>query len=127
MFERWRACGPCAGYAAGVDLTEAVHAHVELFNDAVRAGDFEAFAASFGEDAVMSFDGVPVGPFRGRHKIATAYQAQPPTDTMSVWSVEEVDAETAFARFDWDNGGAGSMQLRWRDGELVSLTISYET
>jgi hypothetical protein len=31
------------------------------------------------------------------------------------------------SRFDWDNGGAGSMQLRWRDGELVNLTISYET
>jgi steroid Delta-isomerase len=127
MFERGRVARSRGGYAAGVDLSEAVRGHEELFNDAVRAGDFEAFAASFAEDAVMSFDGVPLGPFRGRHKIVAAYQAQPPTDTMSVWSVEEVDDETAFARFDWDNGGAGSMRLRWRDGELVSLTISFET
>ncbi len=93
----------------------------------MRSGDFDAFVATFTEDAVMTFDGVPVGPFKGRDKIAAAYAGQPPTDTMSVWSVEEVDAETALARFDWDNGGSGSMQVRWRDGEVDNLTISFDT
>ncbi|WP_020520770.1 nuclear transport factor 2 family protein [Catelliglobosispora koreensis] len=110
-----------------MDLKTAVMEHQELFNDSVRAGDFEAFAASFAEDAVMTFDGVPVGPFKGRHKIATAYAAQPPTDTMSIWSVEEIGPDTVIARFDWDNGGSGSMQVQWRDGEVLNLTISYET
>jgi steroid delta-isomerase len=93
----------------------------------VRAGDFEAFAATFAEDAVMSFDGVPMGPFKGRHKIERAYAEQPPTDTMSVWSIEEVGPGTALARFDWDNGGSGSMQVHWRDGEVTELVLSFET
>jgi hypothetical protein len=46
---------------------------------------------------------------------------------MSIWSIEEVAPETAFARFDWDNGGSGSMQVRWREGEVSDLTISYES
>jgi ketosteroid isomerase-like protein len=110
-----------------VDLNEAVMQHQELFNDSVRTGDFEAFAATFAEDAIMTFDGVPVGPFKGRHKIEAAYNAQPPTDTMSIWSVEEISEDTVFARFDWDNGGSGSMQVQWREGEVTNLTISYET
>lgn len=110
-----------------MDLTEAVREHEQLFNDAVRAGDFDAFVATFAEEALMTFDGVPVGPFKGREKIAAAYAAQPPTDTMTIWSIEEVAPETALARFDWDNGGSGSMQVRWRDGEVADLTISFET
>ena len=110
-----------------MDLTEAVRQHEELFNDAVRSGDYDAFVATFAEDAVMTLDGVPIGPFKGRHKIAAAYASQPPTDTMSVWSIEEVAEQTALARFDWDNGGSGSMQVRWRDGEVSDLTISYDT
>lgn len=110
-----------------MDLTEAVREHEAIFNEAVRAGDFEAFVATFAEEGKMAFDGVPIGPFKGRHKIAAAYAAQPPTDTMSIWSIEEIADDTAFARFDWDNGGSGSMQVRWRDGEVIDLTISYET
>ena len=110
-----------------MDLTEAVRQHEALFNDAVRSGDYDAFVATFTEDAKMTFDGVPIGPFKGRHKIAAAYSSQPPTDTMSIWSIEEVDSDTVLARFDWDNGGSGSMQVRWSDGEVSDLTISYDT
>ena len=73
-----------------MDIDAAVAAHVEQFNNAVRSGDYAAFVGMFGDDAVMSFDGVPVGPFRGRAEILRAYQDQPPTSTLTVRSVDEV-------------------------------------
>lgn len=63
-----------------MDLREAVYAHAERFNDAVRSQDFTPFAETFAETAVMHFDGVPVGPFKGRSAVLKAYQAQPPDD-----------------------------------------------
>ena len=121
---RRRGTAGAVAYAA-MDMTEAVREHESLFNDAVRAGDFDAFIATFAEDAVMTFDGVPVGPFKGRADIAAAYAAQPPSDTMTIWSIEEIGPDTAYARFDWDNGGSGAMQVRWQEGEVADLTISF--
>ncbi|HEX6682733.1 MAG TPA: nuclear transport factor 2 family protein [Candidatus Limnocylindrales bacterium] len=108
-----------------MDLDEAVREHEKLFNDAVRAGDFTAFLATFAEDAVMSFDGVPVGPYKGREAIAEAYATRPPTDTMTVWSIEEAGPDTADVRFDWDAGGGGSMRVKWREGLVAALTIAF--
>lgn len=110
-----------------MDLTEAVREHETLFNDAVRSGDFAAFIGTFAEDALMTFDGVPAGPFKGREKVAAAYATSPPTDTMTIWSIEEIGPGTALVRFDWDNGGSGSMQVRWQDSQVAELTISFET
>ena len=42
-----------------------------------------------------------------------------------VWSIEEIGPDTAYARFDWDNGGSGAMQVRWQEGEVADLTISF--
>ena len=108
-----------------MDLTEAVREHERLFNEAVRAGDFTEFMKTFTDDAVMTFDGVPVGPYRGRKAIAEAYATRPPTDTMSIWSIEEVDADTVEARFDWDAGGSGAMRVRWQDDLIVGMTIAF--
>jgi hypothetical protein len=110
-----------------MDLTEAVREHERLFNDSVRSGDFDAFVATFAEDATMRFDDVPVGPFKGRDAIAKAYAAQPPSDTMSIRSIEEVAPETVHTKFDWDAGGSGSMQVRWRDGQVAELTIAFNS
>lgn len=118
---------PATSYHRPVDLTEAVREHETLFNEAVRSNDYTAFIGTFAEDAIMKFDGVPVGPFKGRDQIAAAYATRPPTDTMTIWSIEEVGPETVLARFDWDNGGSGSMQIRWRDNEVAELAISFDT
>jgi steroid delta-isomerase len=108
-----------------MDLTEAVRAHEQLFNEAVRTEDFSEFTKTFADDAVMAFDGVPVGPYKGREAIAEAYATRPPNDTMSIWSIEEVDAETADVRFDWDAGGSGAMRVKWQDGLIAGMTISF--
>jgi hypothetical protein len=109
-----------------MDLTEAVREHERLFNDAVRAEDFTEFMKTIHPDAVMSFDGVPVGPYRGREAIAEAYATRPPSDTMSIWSIEEVDPDTADVRFDWDAGGSGAMRVKWQDDLVVGMTISFQ-
>lgn len=114
-----------ARYHRRMDLTEAVKAHEQRFNEAVRAGDFTSFVTTFTDDAVMSFDDRPFGPFLGRSGIAEAYAAQPPTDTMTVIGVDEADTETADVHFDWDNGGGGTMRLRWHDGLVAEARIAF--
>lgn len=109
-----------------MDLRDRAFAHAELFNAAVRSGDYSAFLETFAEDAVMRFETVPVGPFRGRPAIAAAYAAQPPTDTLSVRSVAEVDEDTAQVALDYDNGGSGWMVVRWRDAQVADLTIGFD-
>jgi hypothetical protein len=47
-------------------MTDRVEEHFRLFNEAVRSHDYTAFVATFTPDAVMSFKGVPVGPYTGR-------------------------------------------------------------
>ena len=110
-----------------MDLRADVRGHESLFNDAVRTGDFGAFVATFAEDAVMTFDGVPVGPFRGRDAIRRAYASQPPTDTMTARSIEEIAPGTALVHFDWNAGGSGTMTLTWRDDRIAALRISFDT
>jgi hypothetical protein len=107
------------------DLRALLERHVGLFNDAVRNGDFDELVKGFAEDAVMRFDGVPVGPFRGRAAIGRAYATQPPMDTMALMSYEAEGDDAVRAAFEWDAGGSGQMFLRWADGEVVELVISF--
>jgi steroid delta-isomerase len=107
-------------------LQDAFEKHVALFNAAVRRGDFGDFVATFAPDAVMTFENVPVGPYVGREMIATAYAEQPPTDTMTLRSVETDAVDRAHARFDWDSGGSGSMRIRWVNGRVADLTVAFD-
>jgi uncharacterized protein (TIGR02246 family) len=107
-------------------LREAVQRHVDLFNAAVRSGDYSDFLATFADDAVMRFVGVPAGPFRGIGEIAAAYAAQPPSGTITIRSIEEVSPDTARVAVDYDTGGSGSMTVRWRDGQVVDLEVSFD-
>lgn len=99
--------------------------HLTAFNDAVRTDDWATFATRFTDDAVMTFEGVPAGPFRGRDAIAAAYAAQPPTDTLWVRDVD-TDGAVDVVRFAWTAGGTGTMRLTW-DGDLVAgLVVSFD-
>jgi steroid delta-isomerase len=110
----------------GGRLATAVEAHVALFNECLRSGDWSPFLATFADDARMAFADAPVGPFVGREAIARAYAVQPPTDTMNLLGMEPVDADTARVRFAWDAGGAGTMLVRWRDDQVADLVISFD-
>jgi uncharacterized protein (TIGR02246 family) len=108
------------------DFRSKVDKHCALFNAAVRSGDFTRFVATFTPDAVMRFVGVPAGPFEGRDAITEAYQAQPPTDTLTISSVERLAPDTALVRVAWDKGGTGTMTVRWQGAEVADLTVSFD-
>ena len=107
-------------------MTDRVAAHVEAFNRAVSSGDWRKFSERFGEDARLAFEGVPVGPFLGRDAIAVAYAAQPPTDSMTVISVE-TEGTRDTVRFRWSAGGTGTMRMTWEGGQVEDLVVSFDT
>ncbi|GAA1764031.1 hypothetical protein GCM10009681_38900 [Luedemannella helvata] len=92
----------------------------------MRTGDFAQFGKGFADDAVLRFDGVPVGPFRGRTAIVDAYVTQPPLDTMALTSMEEIGGDAVRASFEWDEGGTGNMFLRWDGPAVVELVIAFD-
>jgi hypothetical protein len=106
-------------------VIQRVREHLDLFNTGQRTGDWAPFLATFARDAVMSFAGVPAGPYHGRDAIARAYAVQPPSDTMTATSVES-DGDTDVVRFAWDAGGTGTMALGWRDGHLTTLHVAFD-
>jgi steroid delta-isomerase len=99
----------------------AARDHIARFNDAVTSGDWTAFLDALHPDAVMTFIGPPVGPFRGRAAIAEAYAANPPDDTMRV-----VGVLGDVVSFEWSRGGTGTLTLGCRDGQVAELTVRFD-
>lgn len=105
-------------------ISQRAARHVAAFNHSVRSGNWADFADRFTPDATMRFAGVPAGPFAGRAAIAAAYASQPPSDTLTVTravSAGEVDE----LWFSWDNGGTGTMTLRWHADLIAELTVTF--
>ena len=106
-----------------------VDRHVALFNDGVRTGDFGPMLEHFTDDAELAFEGVPVGPFRGRDAIAAAYAAQPPDDELDVLSVEETPDGTFAVPYSWradDGRQSGRMLFSTRDGLISRLVVTFD-
>jgi steroid Delta-isomerase len=97
--------------------------HVGKYNEAVRTGDFGPFLEMYADNAVMSFDDLPVGPFYGRTAITEAYRTQAPNDTMWLIDMHEIGDDAVSASFEWDAGGTGEMFLRWADGHIEEHRI----
>ena len=107
-------------------LDDALRTHIDLFNAAVRGGDWTDFVATFADDAVMMFVNVPAGPYVGREAIVEAYRTQPPDDTMTISSIRADAPDTASAQFRWDAGGTGTMTVRWFEGQVAELTVVFD-
>jgi steroid Delta-isomerase len=93
---------------------------VEAFNDGVRTGDWSALLALFAEDAVLEFEGIPVGPFVGREAIAEAYRSMPPDDEIVL-----LDGGPGYAWSKEPTRPAGELHLDGRDGHIVRLLVIY--
>lgn len=105
---------------------EQSRAHVERFNAAVRSGDWPSFVTGFAPDAVMSFEGPPVGPYVGIDAIADGYATSPPTDTMEIVAIHPAD-DADVVRFRWSAGGTGSMTIvRRPDGLIRHLSVIFD-
>jgi steroid Delta-isomerase len=108
-----------------VVMADRVENHFRMFNESVLRHDWTAFLATFTPDAVMRFNGIPLGPYIGSEQIARAYAERPPSDTMTCLSVTREDDDDVV-RFAWDAGGGGTMHLSWRDGALAGLTVTFD-
>jgi steroid delta-isomerase len=100
-------------------------AHIARFNAAVRSGDWTQFLAGFAPDAVMTFDGPPVGPFIGRDAIAAGYAADPPDDTMEILAVR-ADGDADLITFRWTSGGTGTITLRRHQTLITHLAVTFD-
>lgn len=103
----------------------ALSAHVHLFNTAVRSGDWSPFVATFTDDAVMHIAGDSAGALRGREPIMEAYRARPPDDTMHLRAAR-LDGDHIVARFGWDRGGGGTLELWLADREVAGLAVAFD-
>ena len=105
-----------------------IDAYVASHNRAVRTGDWTAFATWFTDDAEVRFEGVPVGPFRGREGIRRAYEQRPPDGEVVIRNVRE-DGERTVADYGWvaDEGTrAGELRLEWEGERIRELVITFE-
>jgi steroid Delta-isomerase len=94
----------------------------------VRSGDFSRMLEQFTEDAELAFEGVPVGPFRGKPAIAQAYVDQPPDDEIVILRTRESGENLVVADYAWRAdpvARAGSMILRLRDAEIDRLLVTF--
>jgi RimJ/RimL family protein N-acetyltransferase len=108
---------------------DVLYEYVARHNQGVRSGDWEALGECFAEDAVLAFEGVPVGPFPGREAIVAAYGERPPDDEVRVLSADE-SADGVAAAYSWaaaPERQAGRMVLTLRDSTIARLVVSLET
>ena len=102
--------------------------HVARFNAGVRSGDFGPMVDGFTDDAVLVFEGIPVGPFRGRAAIATAYRDQPPDDEIELLDVDQDREGQVIASYAWAKRPgvrAGALVLLPEEGRIARLVIQY--
>jgi steroid delta-isomerase len=106
----------------------AIDRYIASHNAAVRSGDWSAFGEWFTDDAEVRFEGVPVGPFRGRDQIRAAYESRPPDDEVEVRNVR-TDGNRTVADYGWaaDEGArAGELRLTWDADRISELVITFE-
>jgi steroid Delta-isomerase len=102
--------------------------YIEAHNAAVRSGEWEAFSRWFTDDAEVRFEGVPVGPFRGRDEIRAAYESRPPDDEVEVRNVRS-EGDRMVADYGWladDGVRAGELRVTWEDELIRELVITFE-
>jgi SnoaL-like protein len=102
--------------------------YIDAHNAAVRSGDWSEFATWFTDDAEVRFEGVPVGPFRGRDEIRAAYQARPPDDEVEIRAVRDEGTRTV-ADYGWRKDGgvrAGELRVEWDGDRIRELVITFE-
>jgi steroid delta-isomerase len=110
---------------AGVRL---LHDHVIRFNEGIRTGDWTPMLERFADDAELTFEGVPAGPFHGRDAIAAAYAAQPPDDQLVTLRVND-EGDDVTALYAWRREPAkvvGRMVLTPRDSAVARLVVTFE-
>lgn len=106
---------------------ELMESHVARFNEGVRTGDWEPMLSRFADDAELSFENVPAGPFSGLEEIRHAYREQPPDDEIRLLGIQdEEEAKRVTAGFAWARGGTGRLVLEHERGAIVRLVVIFD-
>jgi steroid Delta-isomerase len=82
----------------------------------------------FADDAELAFEGVQVGPFRGKEAIARAYAEQPPDDEIEILRTRESGENLIVVDYAWradPKARAGAMIFRLRDGKIDRLLVTF--
>ena len=105
-----------------------LYEYVARHNQGVRTGDWEPLGECFAEDAVLEFEGVPVGPFTGRDAIVAAYRERPPDDEVRVLSAEEAPGgvEASYSWATEPDRRAGRLLLNLRGSLIERLVVTVE-
>jgi RimJ/RimL family protein N-acetyltransferase len=108
---------------------DVLYEYVARHNQGVRSADWEPLGECFADDAVLAFQGAPVGPFPGREAILAAYRERPPDDEVRVLSADE-SAEGVAADYSWATAPerrAGRIVLTLRDSTIARVVVSIES
>jgi steroid Delta-isomerase len=102
--------------------------YIATHNAAVRSGNWDEFSRWFTGDAEVAFEGVPVGPFRGREAIREAYESRPPDDEVEIRNVRSA-GDRDVADYGWaaDEGvRAGELRVTWEGDLIRELVITFD-
>jgi hypothetical protein len=102
--------------------------YIARLNHGVRGGDFTSMLAELTADAELVFEGIPVGPFRGREAIGAAYRLQPPDDELELLHVDEDGHGGASGSYAWSERPgvvAGEVQVTTRGGRIARVLVRY--
>jgi steroid Delta-isomerase len=117
--------GPPAVPGSGAAL---LRRYIARLNQGVRSGDFTAMLAELTDDAEMVFEGIPVGPFRGKVAIGEAYRLQPPDDELELLRVDEDGHGGASGSYAWSERPgvvAGEVYVTARGGRIARVLVRY--
>jgi hypothetical protein len=63
--------------------------YFDLHNKGIESGNFEQLLTLFSSDAILSFEGINIGPFVGKESIAKAFSIYPPVNKIFALDVAE--------------------------------------
>ena len=116
---------PVAAPGSGAAL---LRRYIARLNHGVRSGDFSSMLAQLTDDAQLVFQGIPVGPFRGREAIGAAYRSQPPDDELELLGVEDDGQGGASGSYAWSERPgvvAGEVHVAARGGRIARVLVRY--
>jgi steroid delta-isomerase len=116
---------PVAAPGGGAAL---LRRYIARLNHGVRSGDFTSMLAELTADAELVFEGIPVGPFRGRAAIGAAYRLQPPDDELELLGVEDDGQGGASGSYAWSERPgvvAGEVHVTTRGGRIARVLVRY--
>ena len=102
--------------------------YIAGLNRGVRSGDFASMLAELTDDAELVFEGIPVGPFRGREAIGAAYRLQPPDGELELLGVDEDGHGGASGSYAWSERPgvvAGEVHVTARGGRITRVLVRY--